>query len=90
MTGRDDAKAAVLGRIREALATAPPKVVVPRDYGRESICGAGDVERFAETVGEYQAQVLRIDAAAAAATIASLNPSHNGRPTAPRPTRCYA
>ncbi len=24
MTGRDDAKAAVLGRIREALATAPP------------------------------------------------------------------
>jgi L-lactate dehydrogenase complex protein LldG len=82
MTGRDDAKAAVLGRIREALATAP-HVVVPRDYDCESLGGAGDVERFAETIGEYQAQVLRIDAASVAATIASLIPSHNGRPTAP-------
>jgi L-lactate dehydrogenase complex protein LldG len=75
MTARDDAKTAVLGRIREALATAPPApVVIPRDYNRESLGGAGDVERFAETVSEYQAQVLRIDAASVAATVASLIP----------------
>jgi L-lactate dehydrogenase complex protein LldG len=75
MTGRDDAKTAVLGRIREALAAAPPAaVVIPRDYDRESLRGAGDVERFMETVREYQAQVLRVDAASVAATVASLIP----------------
>ena len=75
MTGRDDAKTAVLGRIREALAAAPPAaVVIPRDYDRESLRGAGDVERFEETVSEYQAQVLRVDAASVAATVASLIP----------------
>ena len=73
MTGRDDAKTAVLGRIREALAAAPPAaVVIPRDYDRESLSGAGNVERFVETVSEYQAQVLRVDAASVAATVASL------------------
>jgi L-lactate dehydrogenase complex protein LldG len=72
MTGRD-AKTAVLGRIREALAAAPPPpVVIPRDYDRETISGAGDVERFVETVSEYQAHVLRIDATSVAATVASL------------------
>jgi L-lactate dehydrogenase complex protein LldG len=73
MTGRDDAKTAVLGRITEALAAAPPApVVIPRDYDRQFLSGAGDVERFVETVSEYQAQVLRVDAASVAATVASL------------------
>ena len=82
MTGRDDAKRqcwAVSGKRWRR----HPQVVVPRDYDCESLGGAGDVERFAETIGEYQAQVLRINAASVAATIASLIPSHNGRPTAP-------
>lgn len=63
----------VLDRIRGALAGSPPeRVPVPRDYDRAPTRGPGDAERFAETVAEYRAQVLRIDAAAIAATIASL------------------
>jgi L-lactate dehydrogenase complex protein LldG len=70
-----DAKAVVLNRIREALAVAPAaRVVVPRDYDRESLAGAGDVERFAETVSEYRARVLRTPRDIVAATIASLIP----------------
>jgi L-lactate dehydrogenase complex protein LldG len=75
MSAADDAKAAVLGRIRAALRAAPPDpVAVPRDYERESLRGTGDVEQFVETVSEYRAQVLRIDATAIAATVASLIP----------------
>ncbi|BBX10784.1 LutC/YkgG family protein [Mycolicibacterium aichiense] len=63
----------VLDRIRGALAAAPPDPVeVPRDYDREPAQGPGDAERFARTVAEYQAQVLRIDAATIAATVAEL------------------
>ena len=49
-------------------------MVIPRDYDREPLSGAGDVERFVETVSEYQAQVLRIAGASVAATITSLIP----------------
>ena len=71
-----EAKVAVLGRIREALAVAPPDpVVVPRDYDRQPLAGPGDVERFAETVDEYRAQVHRIEATAIAATVAALIPT---------------
>ena len=74
MTG--DAKAVVMERIQRALAAAePPVVEVPRDYDREPLRGAGDVERFAETVGEYRAQVQRISADAVAATVAALIPA---------------
>ena len=63
----------VLDRIREALAAAPPEPVrVPRDYERAPAHRQGDAERFAETVAEYQAQVLRVDAADIAATVAGL------------------
>jgi L-lactate dehydrogenase complex protein LldG len=56
-----DARAVVLGRIRAALADAPPKpVVVPRDYAREPLTGPADVERFAEAVAEYRARVHRV------------------------------
>src|SRR6185369_10864111 len=51
VTDHDKARVAVLGRIRAALAAAPPAaVVVPRDYDREPLSGGGDVARFAETV----------------------------------------
>jgi hypothetical protein len=79
MTGRDDAKAAVLGRIREGWRRHPGGC--PRDYDCESLA----VVAMSSVRGNrrrYQA-VLRIDAASVAATIASLVPSHNGRPTAP-------
>jgi L-lactate dehydrogenase complex protein LldG len=71
----DDAKTAVLQRIRSALAAAPPaSVVVPRDYDRQPLRERGDVERFAETVADYRAQVIQIDGAEIGATIASLVP----------------
>ncbi len=63
----------VLDRIRGALAAAPPEPVqVPRDYDRAPAHGPGDSERFAETVAEYRAQVLRIDPAAIATTVVAL------------------
>jgi L-lactate dehydrogenase complex protein LldG len=62
-----DARAAVLGRIRAALAGAPPEpVVVPRDYSRDPLTGPADVERFAEAVAEYRARVHRVTDIAAA------------------------
>ncbi|MGA5544817.1 LutC/YkgG family protein [Mycobacterium sp. NPDC051198] len=75
MTGPtpDAARAAVLDRIRGALAAAPPpSVEVPRDYHRESLTGAGDVERFAEAVAEYRARVHRIGVDAIASTVLEL------------------
>jgi L-lactate dehydrogenase complex protein LldG len=73
MMDHDDARTAVLGRTRAALAAEPPApVVVPRDYDHEPLSGSGDVTRFAETVAEYRAQVTRIDAAAISATVTSL------------------
>ncbi|WP_431234464.1 LutC/YkgG family protein [Mycolicibacterium psychrotolerans] len=63
----------VLDRIRGALAAAPPEPVqVPRDYDREPAHGPGDAERFAQTVAEYQAQVLPVEAPDIAATVAEL------------------
>jgi L-lactate dehydrogenase complex protein LldG len=63
----------VLDRIRGALAAAPPEPVqVPRDYERQPARGPGDPDRFAEAVGEYRAQVLRVDVASIADTIATL------------------
>ncbi|MGV0811108.1 lactate utilization protein C [Mycolicibacterium boenickei] len=69
----EQARAAVLGRVRAALAAAPPQaVVVPRDYHREPQTASGNVERFAETVAEYRARVHRIDADAIASTVLTL------------------
>lgn len=63
----------VLDRIRGALAASPPEPVhVPRDYDRQPAQGPGDAERFARTVAEYQAQVLRVDPTAIAATLIRL------------------
>ncbi|MEI6253060.1 MAG: LUD domain-containing protein [Mycobacteriaceae bacterium] len=68
-----EARAVVLGRIRAALAAAPPDpVIVPRDYDRQPLSGPGDVDRFAETVADYRARVLRMGAGEISATVASL------------------
>ncbi|KIU15303.1 LutC/YkgG family protein [Mycolicibacterium llatzerense] len=68
-----DARAVVLGRIRAALGTDTPAAVpVPRDYERQPSTGSGDVERFAETVADYRAQVHRVRPDEAATTIGAL------------------
>lgn len=68
-----NARDAVLGRIRAALAAAPPEpLTVPRDYDREPLHGRGDTDRFAETVADYRARVVRIGADAIGDTVASL------------------
>ncbi|WP_297595734.1 LUD domain-containing protein [Mycobacterium sp.] len=65
----------MLASVRSALAGAPASPVeVPRDYERTPLLGRGDVERFARTVAEYRARVLRIDQSEIAATVASLVP----------------
>lgn len=67
------ARSAVLGRIRAALASAPPQAVeVPRDYHHEPRTGAGNVGRFAETVAEYRARVHRISEPDIAMTVLRL------------------
>lgn len=72
----DTSKAAVLQRIRSALAAEPAtSVTIPRHYEREALSAAGDVTRFAETVGDYRAQVLIIGVDAIAPTVASLVPT---------------
>lgn len=68
-----EARTTVLGRIRAALAAAPPApVVVPREYERAPLAGPADVNRFAETVAEYQARVYRIEDSEIASTVAKL------------------
>ena len=68
-----EARRVVLDRIRSALAAAPADgVEVPRDYDRSPAHGPGDADRFAETVAEYQARVLRVAVADISATIAGL------------------
>lgn len=68
------AKFDILNRIRQATDGAPPAPPVPRDYERSAATGPGDVDRFAETVDDYRAQVHRVGAEQIAATIASLLP----------------
>ncbi len=69
----NDARAVVLGRIRAALGTDTPAAVpVPRDYERQPSTGSGDVERFAETVADYRAQVHRVGPDEVAMTIGAL------------------
>lgn len=70
-----DARTAVLGRIRAALAAAPPPpVAVPRDYDHAPLTARGDIALFAETVADYRARVTRINDGAIGAAVASLLP----------------
>ncbi|KQU36553.1 MULTISPECIES: LutC/YkgG family protein [unclassified Rhodococcus (in: high G+C Gram-positive bacteria)] len=67
-----NAKSEILERIRSATAGGVAGVDVPRDYDRAALIGPGNVDRFAETVDDYRAQVYRISQAEIAGTVASL------------------
>lgn len=68
-----DSKSIILRRIRAALAAAPAApVAIPRDYDHHRLSGSGDVDRFAETVAEYRAQVRRIPADSIAEAVGGL------------------
>lgn len=67
-----DARGAVLGRIREALADQPPAVAIPRDYERALPPGANVTELFMDRVSDYRATVTRTSAAGLPATIAAV------------------
>jgi L-lactate dehydrogenase complex protein LldF len=55
-----DARAAILGRIRSALADGPAPVEVPREYRKRSNRSRAEiVDLFAERAGEYRATVRR-------------------------------
>jgi iron-sulfur cluster protein len=55
-----DARAAILGRIREALGDRRQAPEVPREYRREDTRARTEiVDLFAERVGEYRATVIR-------------------------------
>lgn len=57
-----EARAEILGRIREALADRPAVPEMPWRYGQPVGTGALDaVERFAERVADYRARVVRVD-----------------------------
>jgi L-lactate dehydrogenase complex protein LldG len=55
-----DARAAVLARVRAALADRPTSPV-PRDYRRPGTRGPGDLDRFAEVLRDYRARVRLTD-----------------------------
>jgi L-lactate utilization protein LutC/ferredoxin len=58
--GPTDARTAILGRIRAALADGPAQVEVPRQYRRSSDRARAEVvQTFAERAGEYRATVRR-------------------------------
>jgi L-lactate dehydrogenase complex protein LldG len=71
------AKAAILARVRRALADVPAAetpqdVAVPRDYQRSSAAPASQlIALFAQRVAEYKASVRQVDPAGLAAAIAA-------------------
>ncbi len=72
MTGRDEARTAILDRIRSALIDRPAEVPIPRDY-ETVLPGAPDVlELFAERVADYRATVHRTTPADLAAVIGTV------------------
>ena len=66
-----DARDAVLGRIRAALADRPPAVAIPRDYERALPPETDLAELFVERVSDYRATVHRTTAAGLPDSIAS-------------------
>jgi len=71
-----DARETVLGRIRDALADAPPAVAVTRDYQRDLPLGTDIAGLFVERVGDYRATVHRTTTAGLTATIAAALAAH--------------
>ena len=74
--GTGDARAAILGRIRDALADQPPAVDVPRDYERALPAATDIAELFVERVRDYRATVHRTTAADLPAAISSVLRGH--------------
>jgi L-lactate dehydrogenase complex protein LldG len=74
-----DAREAVLGRIREALADRPAPPVIPRDYARSVAPGTDIVELFVERVDDYRAVVHRATEDGLAATVAAILAGHGAR-----------
>ena len=56
----NDARAAVLARIRSALSESAVPIEVPRAYRRTGRAGADMIGLFSERVSEYQATVQRV------------------------------
>jgi L-lactate dehydrogenase complex protein LldG len=74
-----DARAAILGRIRAALADAPDPVAIPRDYEQAAPVDLDVVERFVERAADYRATVRRVDPADLPAAIATILTAHDVR-----------
>ena len=72
-----EAREAVLGRIRAALADRPPAVDIPRDYERELPSGTDIAELFVERVSDYRATVHRTTLADLPVRIAAVLASHS-------------
>ncbi|WP_037144109.1 LutC/YkgG family protein [Rhodococcoides fascians] len=66
------AKDEILERIRSATAGGAVGTKVPRDYDRAPWAGPGNVDRFAETVDDYRAQVFRVSESEIASTVRGL------------------
>lgn len=67
-----NAKEEILQRIRSATVNGSAAPPVPRDYDRAELVGRGNVDRFAETVDDYRAQVFRVSVAEIASTVRGL------------------
>jgi len=72
----DDARAAILGGIRDALADRPPARAIPRDYERSLPSGTDIAELFVERVSDYRATVQRTTAPELPAAIAAVLTTH--------------
>jgi L-lactate dehydrogenase complex protein LldG len=72
VTASNEARDAILGRIREALGDPMPAVAIPRDYERTLPEGTDIFELFVERVSDYRATVRRTTAAGLPATIAAV------------------
>ena len=68
----DDARAAILARIRDAYPDPPAAVAVPRDYARSLASDLDVVELFAERVADYRATVHRVAAGELADVVAEV------------------
>ena len=74
-----DARAVILGRIRDALADHPAPPAVARTYGRDGEPGTDVVALFAERAADYRSTVEIVDERDLPATIASMLRANGAR-----------
>jgi L-lactate dehydrogenase complex protein LldG len=75
-----DARELVLGAVRAALAGSAPAAAVTRDYLRHGTLDAdARIALLCERIGDYRAQVHRVDAGELAATIADAFAQHGAK-----------